>query len=116
MSKPEPNVEVPLGDYSRGVKIFKSKCAQCHTTENGINKTGPNLFGIFGRKAGNVESFPNSDANKKSNIIWSDKHLFAYLENPKKYIPGTKMMFAGLKTPNERADLITYLKEGTKPN
>merc|ERR1711948_100185 len=107
----EPNVEVPEGEVKKGAKLFKGKCAQCHTIEKGGNsKQGPPLWGVFGRQSGTLEGFAYSEANKNSGIIWSDKHMFEYLVNPKKYIPGTKMVFAGIKKEKERADLIEYMK------
>ncbi len=75
---------------------------------------GPNLYGLFGRKTGSLEDFSYTAANKAKGIIWGEETLFEYLENPKKYIPGTKMAFAGLKKPQERADVIAFLKEKTK--
>merc|ERR1711924_520573 len=103
----EPDVEVPGGDVKKGAKLFKAKCAQCHTIEKGgLVKQGPPLFGLFGRASGSVEGFAYSQANKNSGIIWSDKHMFEYLVNPKKYIPGTKMVFAGVKKDKERADIF----------
>jgi cytochrome c len=72
------------------------------------------LNGIFGRKTGQAAGFSYSDANIKKGITWNEDTLFEYLENPKKYIPGTKMVFAGLKKPNERGDLIAYLKDSCK--
>jgi len=74
---------------------------------------GPNLFGLFGRVSGHVESFSYTEANKKAAILWDETTLFDYLENPKKYIPGTKMAFAGLKKDKDRSNLITFLKEAT---
>jgi len=90
------------------------KCAICHTCEKGgSSKTGPALYGLFGRVAGSVDGYQYSPANKKSGVTWNDDTLFEYLINPKKFIPKTKMNFAGIKHPQERADLIAYLKETT---
>ncbi|GFF47682.1 LOW QUALITY PROTEIN: cytochrome c [Aspergillus udagawae] len=86
----------------------------CHTVEAaGNNGTGPNLHGLFGRKSGSVPGFSYSDANKNAGITWNEDTLFGFLENPKKFMPGNKMAFAGLKKGNERSDLIAYLKKST---
>jgi cytochrome c len=69
------------------------------------------LYGLFGRTAGTVPDYKYSDANKNSGIVWTEQTLFDYLENPKKYIKGTKMAFAGFKKPAERADVVSYLKQ-----
>lgn len=74
---------------------------------------GPNLGGLFGRKTGQAEGFSYSSANKNKAIVWEETTLYEYLLNPKKYIPGTKMVFAGLKKPEDRADLIAFLKQAT---
>jgi len=105
---------VPDGNAKKGAKLFKAKCAQCHSFEKGgSNKTGPALWDIMGRSAG-IEDYGFSSAIKDSGIVWSGEHMWHFLVNPKKYVPGTKMVFAGLKKDAEKADLIAFLQTGGK--
>ncbi|KAJ1536554.1 cysteine desulfurase [Nowakowskiella sp. JEL0078] len=102
-------------DAVNGAKLFKTRCAQCHVVEKGQpHKVGPNLNGLFGRKSGTAAGFQYSDAMTKKQLTWTEDQMFIYLENPKKFVPGTKMVFAGLKKESDRKDLIAFLKESTK--
>ena len=101
------------GDAAKGEKIFR-KCKACHAVGEGAeNRVGPRLNGIVGQAVASVQGYQYSEAfdqKKQEGIIWSETNLDAYLENPKTFVKGTKMVFSGLKKPNERSDIIAYLK------
>jgi cytochrome c len=93
-----------------GQTIFK-KCVSCHSVEkSGAHKVGPNLWGIIGLKSAHHADFAYSSALKEKNITWGYSELFAFLKKPSAYAPGTKMSFAGLRKPEEIADVIAYLR------
>jgi cytochrome c len=94
---------------ANGKKTFL-KCALCHTNEQGKNKIGPSLFGIVGRHSASIPDFNYSDAMKGFNKTWDEATLNTYLTNPREVVPGTKMIFPGVKDDAERHDLIEYLK------
>jgi cytochrome c len=98
------------GDATAGQRIF-GQCRTCHVVDPGVNRVGPSLHGIVGRTAGTVTGFNYSTANKNSGVTWTEDVLFTYLENPRGFMPGTKMAFAGLRDPQQRADVIAYLKQ-----
>lgn len=101
------------GDMVRGKQIF-SKCSGCHQVGEGAkNKIGPQLNGIFGRKAGSVDGFPYSKSMRRAasgGLVWHNDSLNAYIENPRVLISGTRMSFRGLKTTQDREDVLAYLR------
>lgn len=105
-------------DIENGKMKF-GMCRSCHTiVPGGPNLTGPNLHGVFGRKAGTHEGYKYSDAVKNAGFNWDAEHLDKWLAQPRDFLPGTKMSFAGLKAEKDRIDLIAYLKveTGYKPS
>ncbi|WP_442681104.1 c-type cytochrome [Sphingomonas sp. ASY06-1R] len=97
------------GDADKGKGVFVT-CQTCHSIDAGVNKIGPSLHGVVGRKAGSIAGYSYSAANKSSGITWTPEKLFQYLEDPQHVVPGTKMTFAGFSDPQKRADVIAYLK------
>jgi cytochrome c len=105
------------GDATKGAKAF-NKCVACHSAKDATNKTGPHLLGIVGRAVASVPAYKYSPAMvefAKTTLTWDEATLDTYLADPRKTIPGTKMALAPLKKPEERADLIAYLKTLAAP-
>jgi cytochrome c len=96
-------------DVEAGKEVFK-KCALCHTNEPEKNKVGPSLFGIVGRKSASLTNYNYSDAMKNFKHTWTPQTLDIYLTNPHAEVPGTKMIFPGIKDKTERENLIAYLE------
>ena len=104
----------PAQDVAAGKTSF-NKCLACHAAGEGAkNKVGPVLNGLDGRKSGTVEGYSYSDANKNSGITWNEAEFKDYIKDPKAKIPGTKMIFAGIKNEKEAGDLWAYLAQYDK--
>ncbi len=102
-------------DFDNGEAKF-ALCKSCHTTApEGPDMTGPNLNGVFGRRAGTEPGFAYSDALKISKITWDAASIDKWISNPRADIPGTKMTYLGMENPKDRIDLIAYLKLATTP-
>jgi cytochrome c len=98
-------------DAANGEKVF-AQCRACHQIgPNAKNAVGPVLNGVIGRKAGTVEGYNYSSANKNSGLTWDEATFTEYIKDPKAKVPGTKMAYAGLKDEKRIADLIAYLKQ-----
>jgi len=98
------------GDAARGEKKFE-ECAACHKIAPGEDNVGPNLHGVFGRKAGTLADFRYSPALKRSGITWTPQTLDTFLADPQKVIPANRMPYAGLADASDRTDLIAYLQK-----
>ncbi len=96
-------------DLDNGRRAF-ARCRSCHTiTEGGSNMTGPNLYGVFGRQAGAHPGFNYSAAMTEADFVWNGERLDDWLENPRTFLKGTKMSFAGIPDPTDRRDVIAFL-------
>ena len=102
------------GNETRGERLFNQQCKACHTLDpGGHNLVGPNLHGLFGRKAGKAD-YQYSDAMKKSGINWDEKTLAEYLKDPKGKVPNTKMTYIGLRQEQQLEDMIAFLRKATQ--
>ena len=107
---PAPYNEASLDN---GRRVF-ARCRACHTlTEGGPNMTGPNLYGVFGRQAGGLDGYNYSGALREADFAWDGERLDHWLENPRTFLKGTKMSFAGIPDATDRRDVIAFLKVET---
>ena len=99
----------PEGDAEAGRTLFNRQCMVCHSAQAGQNKVGPSLAGVYGRKSAEVQGFNYSPAMKQADRTWDAEALHAYLADPRASVPGTRMIYAGMKDQTQRANLIAYL-------
>jgi cytochrome c2 len=98
------------GDAKHGQKLFE-ECHACHAVERGVNGVGPSLYGVFGRRAAELDDFRYSPALRKSGITWTPKTLDAYIADPQKAVPANRMPYAGMPEARDRTDLILYMQQ-----
>jgi cytochrome c len=102
-----------VADPDKG-KVLFLQCRACHSLEaGGANKVGPNLHGVFGRKAGLAPGFAYSDALTQASVVWSVETLDGFITRPSDFLPGNRMVFVGMRKPEDRANLIAFLKRET---
>ncbi len=110
---PPPTTEERLAappDLKKGEYYFRL-CASCHEREKGAkHRIGPTLWGIYGTKAAAQSGFSYSIAMRESGVVWDEASLDAYIENPREFIPGTRMSFPGIKDPADRRDVVAYVE------
>lgn len=100
------------GDVQAGKALFASRCASCHSVgPSARGAFGPHLNGLIGRHAGATSDYKYSSAMKNSGIVWTEESLGAFLEDPGKFVPGTKMRFWGISDKSRIEDLVTYLRQ-----
>ena len=97
-------------DVGAGERVF-GKCKACHQAEDGANGVGPHLYGVVGRDVGSVDGFSYSGALSEAADVWTPENLYAFLENPSGYAPGTSMSYNGLSKPEDRANVIAFLDQ-----
>lgn len=101
---------ISSGDAKEGAKLFKAKCASCHSVDKGgPTKQGPNLYAIMGKTAASSAGFKFTEKLKKTGIVWDNETMFQWMTNPKAMVKGTTMAFPGFKKETDRAHLVAYL-------
>lgn len=106
-----PLADAAAADLANGQRLFASRCASCHAVGPSARAGfGPHLNAVFGRRAGATSDFRYSPAMAKSNIVWNDRTLTAFIDSPDDFIPGTKMRFWGMSNQKQVGDLLAYLR------
>lgn len=110
-----PTALASSGNAEIGAKTFRKKCLGCHPiSDNGTNRTGPNLFGIVGSNKASAEGYRYSNGLKKLGGTWTEKEINTFIAGPRVMVPKTKMTFSGVKKENQRDDIVAYLKSLSK--
>jgi cytochrome c len=111
MAAPAVSWAAPPADPVAGATVFK-KCVACHSVEpSGRNGLGPNLRGVVGRPAAKAPGFAYSPAMTAAKLVWTEQNLSRFLASPRQVVPGTRMTFVGLPDPQDRANIIAFLKQ-----
>lgn len=105
-----PEEYLAAADASAGERLW-SQCRACHQLEQGANAVGPYLYGVVGREVATAEGFNYSGALREHADVWTPENLFAFLENPQGFAPGTSMSYRGMPSPEDRANLIAFLDQ-----
>jgi cytochrome c len=105
-----PVASQAAGDAEAGKTAFNRRCAVCHSVAEGQNKVGPSLHGVVGRHSASVAGFNYSPAMKGADKTWDAAAIDTYLQDPKAYVPGNRMILAGIKDEAERQNIIAYLE------
>lgn len=113
VTEPAIDERLATADVKRGQTMY-FQCRACHSlNEGGSHKVGPNLYGVFDRKAGLAPGFTFSDALANTDVVWTAETMDEWLARPSDYLPGNRMVFVGVKDASERANLILYLQQET---
>lgn len=105
-----PAAAQAAGDADAGKAAFNRRCAVCHSVAEGQNKVGPSLHGVVGRHSASIANFNYSPAMKSADKTWDAASIDTYLQDPKAYVPGNRMILAGIKDETERQNIIAYLE------
>lgn len=103
--------DVEMGDVQAGMEVAEKHCTVCHSFEEGGRLVfGPNLFGIAGQPAAEIEGFGYSEALAGSGLVWTDTNLVGFLADPEGFVPGTTARFPGLEAAQDKSDILAYIK------